>query len=58
MQVQGVSEDYEDSWDDYSSAFMFPGDDQECTCEHETIEHGYGSCDVDGCPCEAHWEHT
>ena len=53
-----MSEDSEDSWDDYSSEFMFPGDDHECTCDHETIEHGYGSCDMDDCPCEAHWQHT
>ena len=55
MQVQDVSED---SWDDYSSQFMFPGDDKECTCEHETVDHDYASCGADGCPCEAHWEHT
>lgn len=27
-----------------------------CTCEHEDEEHGWGSCDVEGCPCEAGWE--
>lgn len=27
-----------------------------CTCEHEPKEHGWGSCDVDGCECEAGWE--
>ena len=48
----------EDSWDDYSSAFMFPAEGTECTCEHETVEHGYGSCEADGCLCEAYWEHT
>ena len=58
MQVQDVSEDSEYSWDDYSSEFMFPGDDRECTCEHETVDHDYASCGADGCPCEAHWEHT
>ena len=55
MQVQDVSED---SWDDYSSQFMFPGYDTDCTCEHETVDHDYSRCGVDGCPCEAHWEHT
>lgn len=27
-----------------------------CTCEHSEEEHGWGSCDVDGCDCEAGWE--
>jgi hypothetical protein len=55
-----VSDDEEGSgsWDDYSSAFMFPGEGPDCICEHETVEHGYGSCEADGCECEARWEHT
>jgi len=42
------------------------GDDEEweetayfigpCTCEHEDQQHGWGSCGVDDCPCEAGWE--
>lgn len=27
-----------------------------CTCDHEPEEHGWGSCDVEGCECEAGWE--
>lgn len=27
-----------------------------CTCEHEPEQHGWGSCGVDGCACEAGWE--
>ncbi len=27
-----------------------------CTCEHGEDEHGWGSCDVEGCDCEAGWE--
>jgi hypothetical protein len=27
-----------------------------CTCDHEPDEHGWGSCDVDDCDCEAGWE--
>lgn len=27
-----------------------------CTCDHEQEEHGWGSCNVEGCPCEAGWE--
>jgi hypothetical protein len=53
-----VSEDGDDSWDDYESQFMFPCDGPECTCEHETVDHGYTGCDMNGCPCEARWEHT
>lgn len=29
---------------------------QDCTCEHEPEQHGWGSCDVEGCPCEGSWE--
>lgn len=28
----------------------------DCTCEHAEDEHGWGSCDVEGCPCEGGWE--
>jgi hypothetical protein len=27
-----------------------------CICEHDEEAHGWGSCDVDGCTCEAGWE--
>lgn len=27
-----------------------------CTCAHTEEEHGWGSCDVEGCTCEAGWE--
>lgn len=27
-----------------------------CTCEHEREQHGWGSCNVEGCNCEAGWE--
>lgn len=27
-----------------------------CTCEHEVNAHGWGSCGVDDCTCEAGWE--
>lgn len=27
-----------------------------CTCDHPPEEHSWGSCDVDGCECEAGWE--
>lgn len=53
-----MSEDYGESWDDYDSQFMFPGEDDPCTCDHETVDHDYDSCAIEGCPCEAHWEHT
>ena len=47
-----------DSWGDYDSAFMFPSEDEPCTCDHEPVEHGYGGCEVEGCPCLAYWGHT
>ena len=54
-----MEEDEEvDSWADYSSQFMFPSEDEECTCEHETFEHDYNSCTVEGCDCKAYWAHT
>ena len=27
-----------------------------CTCDHEPEQHGWGSCDVEDCPCEGGWE--
>ena len=27
-----------------------------CSCAHEREQHGWGHCDVDGCPCEGGWE--
>lgn len=51
-------DDSGDSWDGYESQFMFPGTGPDCSCDHETIEHGYAGCEVEGCPCEASWEHT
>ena len=37
--------------DDYNDPY-FEGP---CTCEHDEDEHGWGSCDVEGCECEAGW---
>ena len=28
----------------------------DCTCDHEVEAHGWGSCLIDGCPCEGGWE--
>jgi hypothetical protein len=28
----------------------------ECICEHDSEEHGWTCCEVDGCECEGHWE--
>jgi hypothetical protein len=28
----------------------------DCTCAHEPEEHGWGCCNVTGCPCEGGWE--
>jgi hypothetical protein len=27
-----------------------------CTCDHDPDEHTWGSCAIDGCPCEGGWE--
>jgi hypothetical protein len=49
-----------DDWEGYSSEFMFPAEGTECICadDHDATQHGYDSCQVDGCPCPAYWEHT
>lgn len=48
-------EDFEYSllpWDvEYSASFTGG-----CTCDHPEESHGWGSCGVDDCPCEAGWE--
>jgi hypothetical protein len=38
--------------DDFEYTTIFIG----CTCEHEPEEHGWGNCNVPGCPCEGGWE--
>lgn len=43
-------EDEDEVWEENAN-FVGP-----CTCPHEEEEHGWGSCDVEGCPCEAGWE--
>lgn len=42
--------DDEATWEEHT---YFTG---ECTCDHDQEQHGWGHCDVDGCPCEAGWE--
>ena len=27
----------------------------DCTCDHDKDQHGWGSCDVEGCDCEGGW---
>jgi hypothetical protein len=27
-----------------------------CTCDHDREQHGWGECNVEGCPCEGGWE--
>jgi hypothetical protein len=27
-----------------------------CTCKHDRDEHGWGECNIEGCPCEGGWE--
>lgn len=45
------AESDDDSGDGYEAHFAGP-----CTCDHDEEQHGWGSCDVDGCSCEAGWE--
>lgn len=42
--------DDDEEWGEEAVYFEGP-----CTCDHETGEHGWGSCDVEGCDCEAGW---
>jgi hypothetical protein len=28
----------------------------DCTCDHDSDQHGWMHCDVPGCACEGHWE--
>ncbi len=27
-----------------------------CNCPHDSEEHGWGCCNVEGCKCEGGWE--
>jgi len=35
--------------DDYPTSF------EDCTCEHDPEDHGWGVCNVEGCECEGGW---
>lgn len=38
--------------------YEFPEDNaclEECTCDHDSDDHGWGECEVEGCDCEGHW---
>lgn len=43
----------DDEWDCPEDHVTFAGP---CTCAHEPEHHTWGSCDVEGCACEAGWE--
>jgi hypothetical protein len=46
-----MSDEEEEILPEEQVAFIGP-----CTCDHEPEEHSWGSCDQDGCACEAGWE--
>lgn len=46
-----MTSDDQEEWVEVWVAFVGP-----CTCDHEQVEHGWGSCDVEGCDCTAGWE--
>lgn len=43
-------DEYDDEFFEYEAYFI------DCTCDHEPYEHGWMSCEVEGCPCEGHYE--
>lgn len=45
--------EYESEEGYYEETAYFVGP---CTCDHTPEEHGWGSCDFEGCLCEAGWE--
>ena len=48
-----MSDDQGDiEYGEYEEQTYFVG----CTCEHDSEQHGWGRCEVDGCPCEGGWE--
>ena len=50
--IRLVEEYDEVDFEEYEERTYFIG----CTCEHESDEHGWGRCEVEGCPCEGGWE--
>ncbi len=40
----------EDEWGEEYVSFA------DCSCDHDKEDHGWGSCDVESCPCEGGWE--
>ena len=46
------TDDYtSDDYQEYSPSFIGP-----CTCPHEESVHGWIGCEMEECPCGAHWE--
>jgi hypothetical protein len=35
---------------EYQPEFVGP-----CTCDHDTDDHGWSECNIEGCKCEAFW---
>ena len=50
----GSSRESDDDSDEWEEHVIFVG----CTCKHDPDEHGWGECDVEGCPCEGGWEES
>jgi len=42
--------------DDEGGEWEYSASFSDCTCEHDSEEHGWGHCNVDDCPCEGGWE--
>lgn len=42
----------ESDWEHYEGHIYFV----DCTCEHDQEQHGWGHCNVPGCPCEGGFE--
>jgi len=41
-----MDDDDGEEWGEEQAYFI------DCTCNHEPNEHGWGSCDIECCPCE------
>ncbi len=54
MQRVAMADDIEDYVGDWEEQPYFRS--AYCTCEHESEEHSWDGCKVEGCKCEANWE--
>lgn len=43
-------DDCEDEYCEPTPSFL------DCSCDHDSEDHGWSNCEIEECECEGHWE--